>query len=52
MDEGVIARFNNKPEKLRRTNSTKIFFNKQRIDDGVSFYKKKILLSKVQESSR
>ena len=26
VDEGVIARFNNKPEKLKRTNSTKRYF--------------------------
>ena len=49
VDEGVIARFNNKPEKIKTYEQyKKIFFNKQRIDDGVSFYKKnKTLLARV-----
>ena len=49
VDEGVLTRFNNKPEKIKTYEQyKKIFFNKQRIDGGVSFYKKnKILLSKV-----
>ena len=49
VDEGVIARFNNKPEKIKTYEQyKKIFFNKQRIDGGVSFYKKnKTLIAKV-----
>ena len=41
VDEGVLVRFNNKPEKIKTYEQyKKIFFNKQRIDGGVSFYKK------------
>jgi len=49
VDEEVIARFNNKPEKIKTYEQyKKIFFNKQRIDGGVSFYKKnKTLIVKV-----
>jgi membrane-bound lytic murein transglycosylase B len=49
VDEGVIARFNNKPEKIKTYEQyKKIFFNKQRIDGGVSFYKKnKTLIAKA-----
>ena len=49
VDEDVLARFKNKPEKIKTYEQyKKIFFNKQRIDGGVSFYKKnKTLLSKV-----
>ena len=44
VDEGVIARFNNKPEKIKTYEQyKKIFFNKQRINGGVSFYKKQNL---------
>ena len=42
VDESVLVRFNNKPEKIKTYEQyKKIFFNKQRIDGGVSFYKKK-----------
>ena len=49
VDEGVLERFNNKPEKIKTYGQyKKIFFNKQRIDSGVSFYKKnKTLIAKV-----
>ena len=41
IDPGVLERFKNKPEKIKTYEEyKKIFFNKQRIDGGVSFYKK------------
>ena len=41
VDMDVIKRFKNKPEKIKTYQQyKKIFFNKQRIGGGVSFYKK------------
>ena len=41
VDMDVIKRFENKPEKIKTYKQyKKIFFNKQRIGGGVSFYKK------------
>ena len=49
VDMDVIKRFKNKPEKIKTYQQyKKIFFNKQRIGGGVSFYKKnKILIARV-----
>ena len=49
IDKNVIERFKNKPEKIKTYEQyKKIFFNEQRIEGGVSFYKKnKKLISKV-----
>ena len=49
IDKNVIERFKNKPEKIKTYEQyKKIFFNEQRIEGGVNFYKKnKKLISKV-----
>ena len=49
VDRGVVERFKNKPEKIKTYEQyKKIFFNEQRIKDGVGFYKKnKTLIAKV-----
>ncbi len=49
VEEGVLERFKNKPEKIKTYEQyKKIFFNEQRIVGGVSFYKKnKTLISRV-----
>ena len=49
VDKGVIERFKNKPEKIKTYEQyKKIFFNKERIEGGIDFYKKnKKLISKV-----
>jgi len=49
IDNVVLQRFNNKPEKIKTYEQyKKIFFNEQRINDGIIFYKKnKTLIAKV-----
>ena len=49
IDADVLERFKNKPEKIKTYDQyKKIFFNEQRIGDGVNFYKKnKTLIAKV-----
>ena len=49
IDPGVLERFKNKPEKIKTYEEyKKIFFNKQRVDGGVGFYKKhKTLIARV-----
>jgi membrane-bound lytic murein transglycosylase B len=49
IDNEVLQRFNNKPERVKTYEQyKKIFFNEQRINDGINFYKKnKILIAKV-----
>jgi len=49
VDEEVLGRFKNKPEKIKTYEQyKKIFFNEQRIVGGISFYKEnKALIAKV-----
>ena len=49
VDEQVVERFKNKPEKIKTYEQyKKIFFNEQRINGGIDFYKKnKTLIAKV-----